>query len=176
MIVQGEGKRKPRRMTCSGFTDYLYKVMGWDTSCRYKVLGYRIEFDGEAMYVFDLGVPKTFHEKPKKGEERPDGETVDTRKGFFPDDIANSFGVPYEEHKKAQEVNVEDGMVTIGILTGGKREQQGSGEQSEEKQTGQKQSGEKRSGEKYSGAQDKTRPQVWDESEMTIRQYTPFLE
>ncbi len=32
-------KRKPRRMTCSGFTDYLYKVMGWDTSCRYKVLG-----------------------------------------------------------------------------------------------------------------------------------------
>lgn len=115
-------KRKSRKMTCPGFTDYLYKVMGWDTKCRYKVLGYRIDFDGEAMYVFDLGVPKTFHEKPKKGEEIPGAAPVDTRKGFFADDIANSFGVPYEEYQKAKEVNVADGLVSLAMLTGIKRD------------------------------------------------------
>lgn len=124
-------KRKSRKMTCPGFTDYLFKVMGWDSKFRYKVLGYRIDFDGEAMYVFDLGVPKTFREKPKKGEGRPEDSNVDYRKGFFADDIANSFGVPYEEHQKTKEVSVVDGLVSLGMLTGIKREKKDPEDHSE---------------------------------------------
>lgn len=44
-----------------------------------------------------------------------------TRKGFYPDDIAGTFGVPgvpVEEHLKESEVKQIDGYVSMGILTG----------------------------------------------------------
>lgn len=40
-------KRKSRKMTCKPFSELVYKEMGWDTECRYKMLGYRISFEGE---------------------------------------------------------------------------------------------------------------------------------
>ena len=115
-------KRKSRKMTCPGFTDLLYALMGWDKKCRYKTLGYQIEFEGKPLYVFDLTAYKIFQEKPKKGEEN-DGIEVqaeinpDYRKGYFPDDIANTFGVPVQEHKRQMEVSELNGLVSIGALT-----------------------------------------------------------
>lgn len=44
-------KRKSRKMTCKPFSELVYKEMGWDTECRYKMLGYRISFEGETLYV-----------------------------------------------------------------------------------------------------------------------------
>lgn len=40
-------KRKSRKMTCKPFSELVYKEMGWDTECRYKMHGYRISFEGE---------------------------------------------------------------------------------------------------------------------------------
>jgi len=126
-------KRKSRKMTCPGFTDLLYSMMNWDKKCRYKILGYQIEFEGKPLYVFDLSAYKIFQEKPKKGEET-DGEAVqveipeEARKGYFPDDIANTFGVPVEEHKREMAVTELDGLVSIGALTSPKREKEDQGE------------------------------------------------
>lgn len=79
-------KRKSRKMTCPDFTKQLYDMMGWDPKCRYKILGYKIEFDGETYYAFDLVVTETFREKPKKGEVVT--EPVNTKKGYYSEDIA----------------------------------------------------------------------------------------
>lgn len=116
-------KRKSRKMSCKPFSELVYNEMGWDGDCRYKILGYRINFEGETLYVFDLLVPEIFHEgqKRKKGESAPQSEEtkpVNTRKGFYPDDIAGTFGVPVEEHLKESEVKQIDGYVSMGILTG----------------------------------------------------------
>ena len=115
-------KRKSRRMRCPEFTGPLLEELGWSSKCRYKVLGYKIEFDGKIFYVFDLNVPQIFNEKPKKGEEELDenGEVVevDTRTGFYPDDIANTFGVPMAQYKKETEITDMDGYVEIAGLTG----------------------------------------------------------
>ena len=116
-------KRKSRKMSCKPFSELVYNEMGWDSDCRYKILGYRIDFEGETLYVFDLLVPEIFHEgqKRKKGESAPQSEEtkpVNTRKGFYPDDIAGTFGVPVEEHLKESEVTQIDGYVSMGILTG----------------------------------------------------------
>jgi hypothetical protein len=116
-------KRKSRKMSCKPFSELVYNEMGWDSDCRYKILGYRINFEGEILYVFDLLVPEIFHEgqKRKKGESAPQSEEtkpVNTRKGFYPDDIAGTFGVPVEEHLKESEVKQIDGYVSMGILTG----------------------------------------------------------
>lgn len=43
---------------------------------------------------------------------------ADTRKGFYPDDIVGTFGVPVEEHLKESEVQQMDGYVSVGMLTG----------------------------------------------------------
>ena len=112
-------------MSCKPFAELVYKEMDWDSECRYKVLGYRITFEGETLYVFDLLVPEIFHERQNRKKEivaeRPtDQETkpVDTRKGFYTDDIAGTFGVPVEEHLRESEVRQMDGYVSMGVLTG----------------------------------------------------------
>lgn len=118
-------KRKSRKMSCKPFSELVYKEMGWDSECRYKMLGYRITFEGETLYIFDLLVPEIFHEgqRRKKGAADSPNNTqetkpADTRKGFYPDDIAGTFGVPVEEHLKESEVQQMDGYVSMGILTG----------------------------------------------------------
>ena len=105
-------KRKSRKMVGKPFSELVYREMGWDENCRYKILGYRIQFEGKTLYVFDLMVPEIFHERKsrKKNEqasqevaEMPNEDAqnnnaaeteVNTRKGYYPDDVANSFGVP----------------------------------------------------------------------------------
>ena len=116
-------KRKSRKMTCKPFSELVYKEMGWDIECRYKMLGYRISFEGETLYVFDLLVPEIFHEgkNQKNGTDQKnvqETKPVNTRKGFYPDDIAGTFGVPVEEHLKESEVQQMDGYVSVGMLTG----------------------------------------------------------
>ena len=121
-------KRKTRRMNCRAFTDILYDIMGWDKKCRYKILGYRIQFNGETLYVFDFTVPETFHEKQKSMDviaasdtetaaETKEIEPVNTRKGFYSDDIAHTFGVPVEEHRESTKFQEMDGFVSAGMLS-----------------------------------------------------------
>ena len=112
-------KRKSRKMTCPDFSSKLYELMNWDPKCRYKILGYKIDFEGETYYVFDLLVTETFREKPKKGEVID--ETIDTRKGYYPEDIAGTFGVPVEEHKRQTQVTVEKGYINVAMLTADKK-------------------------------------------------------
>lgn len=120
-------KRKSRKMTCPDFTKQLYDMMGWDPKCRYKILGYKVDFDGETYYAFDLSVTEIFHEKPKKGEAVT--EPVDTRKGYYSEDIARTFGVPLEEHKKQTQITAEKGYINVAALTGGKKSVEDEGEQ-----------------------------------------------
>lgn len=122
-------KRKSRKMSCRLFSELLYKEMGWASDCRYKILGYRIEFEGESLYVFDLVAAEVFHERKKKqsdevipteasAENKDEVQPVNTRKGYYPDDIAGSFGLPVEQHRQESEVRQMDGYVSVGMLTG----------------------------------------------------------
>ena len=122
-------KRKSRKMSCRLFSELLYKEMGWASDCRYKILGYRIEFEGESLYVFDLVAAEVFHERKKKqsdevmpteasAENKEEVQPANTRKGYYPDDIAGSFGVPVEQHRQESEVRQMDGYVSVGMLTG----------------------------------------------------------
>ena len=120
-------KRKSRKMRCPDFTDGIYELLGWDKKCRYKILGYKIVFEDKVYYVFDLKVHQIFKEKPKKGEEPvyEENESVagDARKGYFPDDIANTFGVPMEQYRKETAITDMDGFVTMAMFTGAGQEE-----------------------------------------------------
>ena len=129
--VAKDDKRKSRKMTCPGFTDLIYEMMGWDRKRRYKILGYRIHFEGDVYYVFDLSVSQWFHEKTKKGDApevlEEEEEPVNTRKGFYSEEVSGQFGLSVEEDQKLGEVTEQDGYVSMAMLTGIRREPEPQG-------------------------------------------------
>ena len=113
-------------------------MMGWNTDCRYKILGHKITHEDETMYIFDLLETEIFMDTKRKKKANPDSlekkeelvtaETDQTpeqnqeeiaakvarklnRIPFYPKDWKDSFGLSVEEHKKALETNLTDGYI-----------------------------------------------------------------
>ena len=57
----------------------------------------------------------------KKAKEN---QPVNPRKGYYPDDIAGTFGMPVEQHRQESELRQMDGFVSVGMLTGMPGQQQ----------------------------------------------------
>lgn len=129
-------KRKSRKMTNKIFSAMMYEMMGWNLDCRYKILGHKITFEDETIYVFDLMETEIFldikRKKAKKDtesqsttenanniEETASSDTDNERSAeeikrknripFYPKEWKDSFGLPVEEHRKALEINMLDG-------------------------------------------------------------------
>lgn len=129
-------KRKSRKMTNKIFSAMMYEMMGWNLDCRYKILGHKITFEDETIYVFDLMETEIFLDiKGKKAKKDTESQSTtenasniketassDTdnersaeeikrknRIPFYPKEWKDSFGLPVEEHRKALEINMLDG-------------------------------------------------------------------
>ena len=123
-------KRKSRKMTNKIFSAMMYEMMGWNLDCRYKILGHKITFEDETIYVFDLMETEIFLDikgkRAKKDtesqsttenanniEETASSDTEEIKRKnripFYPKEWKDSFGLPVEEHRKALEVNMLDG-------------------------------------------------------------------
>lgn len=123
-------KRKSRKMTNKIFSAMMYEMMGWNLDCRYKILGHKITFEDETIYVFDLMETEIFLDiKRKKAkndtesqsttenanniEETASSDTEEIKRKnripFYPKEWKDSFGLPVEEHRKALEINMLDG-------------------------------------------------------------------
>lgn len=129
-------KRKSRKMTNKIFSAMMYEMMGWNLDCRYKILGHKITFEDETIYVFDLMETEIFldikgkrakkdtesqftTEKANSIEETASNSTDNERSveeikrknriPFYPKEWKDSFSLPVEEHRKALEINMLDG-------------------------------------------------------------------
>ena len=123
-------KRKSRKMTNKIFSAMMYEMMGWNLDCRYKILGHKITFEDETIYVFELMETEIFldikRKKAKKDtesqsttenanniEETASSDTEEIKRKnripFYPKEWKDSFGLPVEEHRKALEINMLDG-------------------------------------------------------------------
>ena len=129
-------KRKSIKMTNKIFSAMMYEMMGWNLDCRYKILGHKITFEDETIYVFDLMETEIFldikgkrakkdtesqftTEKANSIEETASNSTDNERSveeikrknriPFYPKEWKDSFGLPVEEHRKALEINMLDG-------------------------------------------------------------------
>lgn len=129
-------KRKSRKMTNKIFSAMMYEMMGWNLDCRYKILGHKITFEDETIYVFDLMETEIFLDiKGKRVKKDTESQTTienannieetassdtDTERSaeeikrknripFYPKEWKDSFGLPVEEHRKALEINMLDG-------------------------------------------------------------------
>lgn len=136
--IEKPDKRKSRKMANKLFSAMMYDMMGWNTDCRYKILGHKITHEDETMYIFDLLETEIFMDTKRKKKANPDSvekkeelvtaETDQTpeqnqeeiaakvarklnRIPFYPKDWKDSFGLSVEEHKKALETNLTDGYI-----------------------------------------------------------------
>lgn len=129
-------KRKSRKMTNKIFSAMMYEMMGWNLDCRYKILGHKIIFEDETIYVFDLMETEIFLDiKGKRAKKDTENQfttekansieetasnSIDNERSveeikrknripFYPKEWKDSFGLPVEEHRKALEINMLDG-------------------------------------------------------------------
>lgn len=136
--IEKSDKRKSRKMSNKLFSAMMYDMMGWNTDCRYKILGHKITHEDETMYIFDLLETEIFMDTKRKKKANPDSvekkevlvtaETDQTpeqnqeeiaakvarklnRIPFYPKNWKDSFGLSVEEHKKALETNITDGYI-----------------------------------------------------------------
>lgn len=136
--IEKPDKRKSRKMSNKLFSAMMYDMMGWNTDCRYKILGHKITHEDDTMYIFDLLETEIFMDTKRKKKANPDSlekkeelvtaETDQTpeqnqeeiaakvarklnRIPFYPKDWKDSFGLSVEEHKKALETNLTDGYI-----------------------------------------------------------------
>ena len=136
--IEKPDKRKSRKMSNKLFSAMMYDMMGWNTDCRYKILGHKITHEDETMYIFDLLETEIFMDTKRMKKANPDSlekkeelvtaETDQTpeqnqeeivakvarklnRIPFYPKDWKDSFGLSVEEHKKALETNLTDGYI-----------------------------------------------------------------
>lgn len=136
--IEKPDKRKSRKMSNKLFSAMMYDMMGWNTDCRYKILGHKITHEDETMYIFDLLETEIFMDTKRKKKANPDSlekkeESVTAvsdqtpeqnqeeiaakvarklnRIPFYPKNWKDSFGLSVEEHKKALETNLTDGYI-----------------------------------------------------------------
>lgn len=129
-------KRKSRKMTNKLFSRMVYEMLGWNTDCRYKILGHKITIEDETIYVFDLTETEIYMDVKRTKKNNQSSESLESTTGektksdapnnkpltedevkkmnrtpYYPEDWKGSFGLPVDEHKKALEISKLDGYI-----------------------------------------------------------------
>ena len=113
--IEKPDKRKSRKMSNKLFSAMMYDMMGWDTDCRYKILGHKITHEDETMYISEkeTTVSTSTDQTPEQRQDEIAAKVARklNRIPFYPKGWKDSFGLPVEEHKKALETNLTDGYI-----------------------------------------------------------------
>ena len=108
--VSKDGKRKPKQTTCKLFFAKIMQMMDWNPDYRYKMLGKMIKANGQYLIAFDLTATEVYQRKMKEGEK-----PQTSRSPVFPAEWQNQFGLPYNEHKQAMQVDIFNGYAVYSI-------------------------------------------------------------
>lgn len=82
--------------------------MGWETVYRYKLQGMRINYQGEALYLFDLSAKEAF--LPQKRD--PKTGKIKTSRPILPPEWLSSFGMDVKEHAASTQIDLSDGFLS----------------------------------------------------------------
>ncbi len=111
------GKRFPRQVTARLFFMKVCDLMGWSPQHRYKILGKLCRANGQFIIAFNLKDFSTYERTVSK-----DGKRTVSRTPVLPPEWKDQFGVPYEEHKKALQINMFDGYALFSLSEKGNQE------------------------------------------------------
>ena len=108
--VAKDDTRKTREITCPDFTEKLYKLLSWDDVLRYRLQGTRITYQGEQIYIFDLSAHEAWSPTTVVNGKRKAGKRI------LPEEWADSFGTPVEEHDDFTNIDLSKGYLNADAL------------------------------------------------------------
>ena len=107
---ESKGKRKPKQVTCKLFFAKVFEMLEWNPSHRYKLLGRLIHSNDEYLVVFDLEATEVYQRTSKEGEKPKNSRTP-----VFPAAWKDQFGLPFNDHQQAMQVNIVDNYAIYSI-------------------------------------------------------------
>jgi hypothetical protein len=103
--------RKSRSISCERLTTKLYRRMNWQKIYQYKLVGTRVPYRDEEVYVFflDSAIPVA------PGTVTPDGKRTPQRI-IDPEEWANSYGPTVKELEASTQIDLEKGYTEELIM------------------------------------------------------------
>lgn len=84
----------------------LYRLMGWDRNCRYKVLGRIANSDRGLVLLFDLEEAIMFTPQPEEYVDKKTGAVKKRRVSYYPDMYKDRIGRSYNDYAAAQQMSM----------------------------------------------------------------------
>ncbi len=98
-----KGKWVNRNITCPEYADSIYKMMGWNRECRYKVYGNLSNSERGLVLVFDLSSAVMFDPLPEEYFDKRSGKMKKRVNKYYPDEIRMKLGRSYSDYVATQE-------------------------------------------------------------------------
>lgn len=98
-----KGKWVNRNLTCPEYVQNIYKMMNWQTNCRYKVYGNLANSERGLVLVFDLTAAVMFDPLPEEYFDKKSGKMKKRINKFYPDEIRMKLGRSYSDYVAIQE-------------------------------------------------------------------------
>ncbi len=105
-----DGKKYPRQITAKIFYMKICSLMGWNPEYRYRIVGKFIHSHGQEMFLFDLTTAEVFQCVQADGTKTKSSHTP-----IYPLEWREQFGIPFEGHQKALQINLFDGYAVYSI-------------------------------------------------------------
>ena len=97
-----------KTITSEEFVLKLYKMMGWNLNCRYKVLG-RVALAKPGpmpVLVFDLTEAIMFDSKPMEFVDEATGEVKKKQVKYYPEEYKDRIGKSYNDYVEGKQMNL----------------------------------------------------------------------
>ena len=93
-------------VTSVDFTENVFKLMGWNRECRYKVHGHIANSDRGLILVFDLKEAIMFEPNKEDYVDPVTGETKKRQVKYYPDFYQNRIGRSYNDYAQARQMSL----------------------------------------------------------------------
>ena len=98
-----------RSISCPEYVQNIYKMMGWNKNCRYKVYGHLSNSERGLVLVFDLASAVMFDPLPEEYFDKRSGKMKKRINKYYPDEIRMKLGRSYSDY----EAMAAKGYITI---------------------------------------------------------------
>lgn len=103
---QKDGEWKNKTITSEDFIEKIYRMMGWNRSCRYKVMGKVANSSQGLVLVFELNEAIMFAAKPVEFTDKETGEVKKKQVKYYPDEYKDRIGKSYTDYVSARQINM----------------------------------------------------------------------
>lgn len=107
-IRQKDGEWVNKEITSREYVDKLYRLMGWNKECRYKVLGRVANSRDGLVLVFELEEAVMFESKSMEYVDEKTGETKQKKQQvmYYPEYYKDRVGKSYNDYVSARQINM----------------------------------------------------------------------